>query len=80
MTDKAKKEWTTREAGKKGGTTTRQRHGHEHYQAIGKLGGLSTSARHGQEHYKRCGKKGGLTVKRLVEQGRAVEALKNKQK
>ena len=69
---------TVAEAGRLGGRTTRLRHGHEHYQNIGKLGGLATSARHGQEHYKKCGKKGGLTVKRLVEQGRAVEALKNK--
>lgn len=30
---------TVREAGRKGGTTTAQRHGREHYERIGALGG-----------------------------------------
>jgi len=30
---------TVREAGRKGGETTAERHGHAHYQAIGKKGG-----------------------------------------
>lgn len=34
-----RREWTTKEAGRKGGETTRSRFGTEHYQKIGSMGG-----------------------------------------
>jgi general stress protein YciG len=34
-----KRPLTVREAGRKGGATTAERHGHDHYHAIGKKGG-----------------------------------------
>ncbi len=63
---------TVREAGRRGGTTTRQRHGEGFYKSIGKKGGDTTKKRHGREHYEKMGKKGGATVKRLVALGKRL--------
>ena len=52
------------EAGRKGGLTTKQRHGVEFFGEIGRLGGKkggqTTKARHGVEFYQRIGRQGGL--------------------
>jgi general stress protein YciG len=52
------------EAGRKGGLTTKQRHGIEFFGEIGRLGGKkggqTTKARHGVEFYQRIGRQGGL--------------------
>lgn len=51
------------EAGRKGGLTTKQRHGGEFFGKIGRLGGKkggeSTKRRYGVEFYQRIGRKGG---------------------
>ena len=52
------------EAGRKGGLTTKRRHGNEFFGEIGRLGGKkggqTTKARHGVEFYQRIGRQGGL--------------------
>lgn len=51
------------EAGRKGGKTTKERYGPEHFGRIGKMGGKkggeTTKARYGSEFYQRIGRKGG---------------------
>jgi general stress protein YciG len=61
---------TVREAGRKGGTTTKRRHGPDFYTRIGKKGGETTKQRHGPQFYEKIGRKGGQTMKRLIEQGK----------
>lgn len=40
---------TVEEAGRKGGETTSERHGHEFYEEIGRKGGEATSRNHDRE-------------------------------
>jgi general stress protein YciG len=51
------------EAGRKGGLSTKQRYGGDHFSRIGRLGGKkggeSTKRRYGVDFYKRIGRKGG---------------------
>jgi len=51
------------EAGRKGGMSTKQRYGGEHFSRIGRLGGKkggeSTKRRYGVEFYQKIGRKGG---------------------
>jgi general stress protein YciG len=51
------------EAGRKGGMTTKQRHGEEFFGKIGRIGGKkggdTTKRRYGVEFYQRIGRKGG---------------------
>ena len=61
---------TVREAGRRGGNTTKRRHGPEFYHKIGKKGGETTEQRHGPEFYEKIGRKGGQTMKRLIEQAK----------
>ena len=61
---------TVREAGRKGGRTTKERHGPKFYETIGRKGGQTTKRRHGPDFYERIGKKGGQRVKQLVAQGK----------
>jgi len=61
---------TVREAGRKGGRTTKQRHGPEFYEAIGRKGGETTKKRHGPKFYERIGRKGGQRVRQLVQQAK----------
>jgi general stress protein YciG len=61
---------TVREAGRKGGRSTRARHGPEFYEAIGRKGGQTTKQRHGPQFYEKIGRKGGHRVRRLVAEGR----------
>ena len=51
------------EAGRKGGRTTRERYGPEHFGRIGRIGGKkggeTTKRRYGSEFYQRIGRLGG---------------------
>jgi general stress protein YciG len=51
------------EAGRKGGMTTKRRHGDEFFGRIGRIGGKkggdTTKRRYGVEFYQRIGRKGG---------------------
>jgi general stress protein YciG len=66
------------EAGRKGGETTSETHGHEFYSEIGhkggeaggKKGGERTAQTHGHEFYSEIGHKGGQKVKDLIEKGK----------
>ena len=57
---------TVREAGRRGGTSTKKKYGPQFYQSIGKKGGETTKKRHGPEFYEKIGKKGGQRVKQLI--------------
>jgi uncharacterized protein len=61
---------TVREAGRKGGRSTKARHGPEFYQSIGRKGGETTKRVYGPEFYERIGHKGGQRVRQLVARGR----------
>lgn len=54
---------TRADAGRKGGLTTKQRHGKDFFQEIGrkggKKGGLTTKERYGADFYRTIGRKGG---------------------
>jgi len=64
---------TVREAGRRGGTSTKKKYGPQFYQAIGKKGGETTKKRHGPEFYEKIGKKGGQRVKQLIAQGKRAQ-------
>jgi len=61
---------TVKEAGRKGGRTTKARHGDEFYKDIGRKGGEMTKQRHGPEFYEKIGRKGGQKVKALIAQAK----------
>lgn len=63
---------TCAEAGRKGGTKTRDRYGRAHYQAAGRKGGAETRARHDAEHYQRIAAMGGR-AKHAKAQARQAE-------
>jgi len=68
-------EMTVREAGKKGGTTTRDRYAADGFYArIGHKGALATLSKHGHPFYVRIGTLGGAKVRALVAAGKAAEA------
>jgi len=62
----AKGALTVREAGRRGGSTTKKRYGGDFYKAIGKKGGETTKARMGPGFYEKIGRKGGRQMKKLV--------------
>jgi general stress protein YciG len=57
---------TVREAGRRGGSSTKKKYGGEFYKSIGKKGGDTTKERMGPGFYEKIGKKGGAKVKQLV--------------
>lgn len=61
---------TIREAGRKGGQTTAERHGHDFYEAIGRKGGQKVLDTYGLQFYEEIGTKGGQKVKELVAEGK----------
>jgi general stress protein YciG len=57
---------SVREAGRKGGRTTRARYGAEFFQEIGAKGGKAVSERYSNEHFREIGRKGGRRVAELI--------------
>ncbi|MCD1294970.1 hypothetical protein CUJ83_08160 [Methanocella sp. CWC-04] len=80
MTDKQKGAMTVREAGHKGGETTKSRYGEKFYEEIGrkggKIGGETTKERYGGSFYEDIGHKGGQKVKELIERGKTMRGEK----
>ncbi|MGH2393910.1 MAG: hypothetical protein ACRDGH_10550 [Candidatus Limnocylindria bacterium] len=64
---------SVREAGRKGGTTTRQRYGSEFYQEIGQKGGRTVSERYSHEHFQQIGRKGGRKVAELIDRAKRMD-------
>ena len=62
-TNSENRKMTRAEAGRKGGRTTKERYGEEHFGRIGKIGGKkggeTTKRRYGSEFYQQIGRKGG---------------------
>ncbi len=64
---------SVREAGRKGGKTTRQRYGSEFYQEIGQKGGKAVSERYSHEHFQTIGRKGGRKVAELIDRAKRMD-------
>ena len=64
---------SVREAGRKGGKTTRQRYGPEFHQEIGQKGGKTVSERYSHEHFQNIGRKGGRKVAELIDRAKRME-------
>ena len=64
---------SVREAGRKGGKTTRARYGAEFFQQIGAKGGKAVSERYSNEHFREIGRKGGRRVAELIERAKRLE-------
>jgi uncharacterized protein len=64
---------SVREAGRKGGNTTRARYGAEFFQEIGAKGGKAVSERYSNEHFREIGRKGGRRVAELIERAKRLE-------
>lgn len=77
-------EITVREAGRRGGTKVRERHGIEHFKRIGHLGGTTTAQRYGTEFYREIGRKGGLKggarVRELIARAKALERAEKEER
>jgi len=65
---------SVREAGRKGGKTTRARYGAEFFQEIGAKGGKAVSERYSNEHFREIGRKGGRRVAELIARAKGMEA------
>jgi hypothetical protein len=63
MNEHARRKMSRAEAGRKGGLTTKQRYGEEHFGRIGRVGGKkggeTTKQRYGTEFYQKIGRIGG---------------------
>lgn len=64
---------SVREAGRKGGKTTRARYGAEFFQEIGSKGGKAVSERYSNEHFREIGRKGGRRVAELIAKAKQME-------
>ncbi|MGQ0607958.1 MAG: hypothetical protein ACT4OQ_05805 [Chloroflexota bacterium] len=64
---------SVREAGRKGGKTTRARYGPEFFQEIGAKGGKAVSERYSNEHFREIGRKGGRRVAELIARAKRLE-------
>ena len=64
---------SVREAGRKGGKTTRARYGPEFYQEIGQKGGKAVSERYSHEHFQNIGRKGGRKVAELIDRAKRMD-------
>jgi general stress protein YciG len=65
---------SVREAGRKGGRTTRARYGPEFFQEIGQKGGKAVSERYSNEHFREIGRKGGRRVAELIARAKRLDA------
>jgi len=70
---------SVREAGRKGGKTTRARYGAEFFQEIGAKGGKAVSERYSNEHFREIGRKGGRRVAELIARAKGMDEPKNGQ-
>ena len=64
---------SVREAGRKGGKTTRARYGSEFFQEIGAKGGKAVSERYPNENFREIGRKGGRRVAELIERAKRMD-------
>ncbi len=64
---------SVREAGRKGGKTTRARYGPEFFQEIGQKGGKAVSERYTNEHFREIGRKGGRRVAELIARAKRLD-------
>jgi general stress protein YciG len=64
---------SVREAGRKGGKTTRARYGAEFFQEIGAKGGRTVSERYSNEHFREIGRKGGRRVAELIARAKGMD-------
>jgi general stress protein YciG len=64
---------SVREAGRKGGKTTRARYGPEFFQEIGQKGGRVVSERYSNEHFREIGRKGGRRVAELIARAKSLD-------
>jgi general stress protein YciG len=64
---------SVREAGRKGGKTTRARYGPEFFQEIGAKGGKAVSERYSNEHFREIGRKGGRRVAELIARAKGMD-------
>ena len=69
-----KEEMTVQEAGRRGGRSTAERHGHEFYEKIGKKGGEARKRALGPTGYEALGRQGGQKVRELIRRGKQAEA------
>jgi uncharacterized protein len=65
---------SVREAGRKGGETTRARYGSEFFQEIGAKGGRAVSERYSTDHFREIGRKGGRRVAELIALAKRLDA------
>ncbi|HEY8170355.1 MAG TPA: hypothetical protein VIH24_04555 [Candidatus Limnocylindria bacterium] len=65
---------SVREAGRKGGNTTRDRYGSDFFQEIGSKGGKTVSERYSSEHFREIGRKGGRRVAELIARAKKLDA------
>jgi general stress protein YciG len=68
---------SVREAGRKGGQTTRARYGPEFFQEIGAKGGRAVSERYSNEHFREIGRKGGRRVAELIARAKELDEPQN---
>lgn len=64
---------SVRDAGRKGGRTTRARYGPDFFASIGKKGGKAVSKRYPSAHFQEIGRKGGRRVAELIERAKRLE-------
>jgi len=64
---------SVREAGRKGGRTTRARYGPEFFAEIGAKGGRAVSERYSNEHFREIGRKGGRRVAELIARAKQLD-------
>ena len=74
-TDQVEGNMSVREAGRKGGKTTRARYGAEFFQEIGAKGGKAVSERYSNEHFREIGRKGGRRVAELIALAKQIDAV-----
>ncbi|MGC8833045.1 MAG: hypothetical protein ACP5R4_03240 [Armatimonadota bacterium] len=60
---------TASEAGRKGGTTVKEKYGRDHFVAAGQRGGSATREKYGSEHYACIGRLGGMSKARRRSDG-----------